>query len=115
MINIKRIFSAFSFGWICPVLFLTGIPCPGCGMTRALSALLAFDFPASFYWHPMLITTLICLFAAAWFVWKKNRKGLVRLAWIWAWSMILVWLVRLFFVFGPQGWFEPNVLQRLFV
>ena len=30
-----------------------GVPCPGCGMTRAWLAALQLDFSAAFTWHPM--------------------------------------------------------------
>lgn len=38
-----------------PCLFKTffGIPCPGCGMTRAYLSLLHLDFAAAFSFHPM--------------------------------------------------------------
>lgn len=41
----------------CPVMALFHIPCPGCGMTRALKCLLRGDLAASFAMHPMLLTT----------------------------------------------------------
>ena len=37
----------------CIFLELFGIPCPGCGMTRALLAALEFDFQAAFSYHRM--------------------------------------------------------------
>ena len=37
----------------CVFLRLFGIPCPGCGMTRAYLALLRFDFARAFEMHPM--------------------------------------------------------------
>ena len=39
--------------YMCPFKFITGIPCPGCGMTRACLAVAKGDFPASFYYHPL--------------------------------------------------------------
>ena len=38
-----------------PCLFkhFLSIPCPGCGMTRALLSVLRFDFAAAFQYHPM--------------------------------------------------------------
>ena len=40
----------------CPILYLTGMACPGCGMTRALIACLKFDFPLAFRYHPMVFS-----------------------------------------------------------
>lgn len=37
----------------CIIKRVTGIPCPGCGMTRALSAALRFDFRTAFSYHAM--------------------------------------------------------------
>ena len=32
----------------CPILWLTGVPCPGCGMTRALTHAVRLDFAGAF-------------------------------------------------------------------
>ena len=37
----------------CPILWLTGVPCPGCGMTRALTHAVRLDFAGAFYYHPL--------------------------------------------------------------
>jgi len=45
------------FFWItgigCPIKFLTGISCAGCGMTRAWWRLFHLDFSGAFYYHPL--------------------------------------------------------------
>lgn len=41
------------FGNGCPFRNLTGIPCPGCGMSRAWLAFLRLDILAAFRFHPM--------------------------------------------------------------
>lgn len=40
----------------CPIKFVTGIACPGCGMTRAVISLIRFDFKDAIMYHPMVFT-----------------------------------------------------------
>ena len=37
----------------CPIKFMTGISCPGCGMTRAWLSVLHIDFGSAFAFHPL--------------------------------------------------------------
>ena len=37
----------------CPILFVTGIPCLACGMTRAWGAVLQFHFQDAISYHPL--------------------------------------------------------------
>lgn len=37
----------------CPILFFTGIPCLGCGMTRACISMIQLDFISAFHYHPL--------------------------------------------------------------
>ena len=46
--------SAVTLGWNCPVQHFTGVPCPGCGLSRAAVALLRLDFHTAFRYHPMV-------------------------------------------------------------
>ena len=39
-------------GAMCPVVIATGLPCPGCGMTRAAGSVLALDFYKAFMFNP---------------------------------------------------------------
>ena len=45
----------------CIIKTLTGISCPGCGMTRACLALLRLDFSAALYYHPLSIYLIIAI------------------------------------------------------
>jgi hypothetical protein len=51
-------------GWDCPFFRVTGIPCPGCGLTRAVILLLKGDLQASLRFHafaPVLLLTALAL------------------------------------------------------
>ena len=42
------------FGITCPIKFVTGVSCPGCGMTRSwLSLVFRQDLHAAFHYHPL--------------------------------------------------------------
>ena len=52
---------------------LTGVPCPGCGMTRAHLAVLRLDFRAAFYYHPLWMLPGPTLLLSFWY-----PKGIFR-------------------------------------
>src|SRR6267142_2850775 len=37
--------------WQCPIFSSTGVPCPGCGLTRAIELLLQGELRASIHFH----------------------------------------------------------------
>lgn len=45
----------FIIGITCPIKYITGISCAGCGMSRAYFSLLHFDFKSAFYYHPLFM------------------------------------------------------------
>lgn len=40
-------------GITCPIRFITGVSCAGCGMSRAWLALLRWDLSSAFAYHPL--------------------------------------------------------------
>lgn len=42
-----------SIGITCPIKFITGISCAGCGMSRAWMAFLHLDIAKAFAYHPL--------------------------------------------------------------
>jgi hypothetical protein len=49
-------------GWSCPILAATGIPCPGCGLTRASMQLMRGDFVGSIRTHAFAPIFLFAMF-----------------------------------------------------
>lgn len=89
--------SALLFGWNCPIKYLTGVPCPGCGLSRALAALLRLDFWTALAVSPdgfvLPAVVLYALFG------KKPLLGSKNLERMLLWSVIVldiaIWLIRL--------------------
>lgn len=52
--TIKAIFHAY-----CPMVLITGLPCPGCGMTRAIALFLIGEFTRSWNLQPQAILWII--------------------------------------------------------
>jgi hypothetical protein len=51
-------------GWTCPIRAYLGIPCPGCGLSRAITALLQGDWQTSLTLHafaPLFLIALILI------------------------------------------------------
>lgn len=57
------IFLLYLFVIGCPIRFIFGITCPGCGLTRAMLSVLHLDFEKALYYHPLwsLFIVLILL------------------------------------------------------
>ena len=49
------------FVYKCPIKFIFGISCPGCGMSRAFYSVLEFKFERAFYYHPLWPLVLIVI------------------------------------------------------
>ena len=96
-------------GWLCPMKAATGIPCPGCGLTRACAALFRGDLSASLRTHayaPVIVLAL--LFTGLTLLLPKatrlafisgvesfeRRTGLTAIALV---GLLVYWLVRLLF------------------
>jgi hypothetical protein len=93
--------------WNCPILAMTGIPCPGCGLTRATMELIHGDFVSSFHTHAFAPIFLFALFLMVVTLVLPNSQRINLIARIshlearsgvTAWvlfSLMLYWAVRL--------------------
>jgi len=67
--------------WSCPIRAATGIPCPGCGLTRAARQLLHGDVALSLQSHvfaPVLLFALVFMLMAL-FLPERNRQWLISI------------------------------------
>lgn len=83
-------------GVTCPIKYLTGISCAGCGMSRAWLSVLHGDISMAFYYHPLflLVIPMIILFFLKDRFSSKIRKILIC---IFVSIFLVTYLVRLLF------------------
>jgi hypothetical protein len=92
IVAIYAILNLFGIGD--PTRFLTGISCPGCGMTRAVLAAMRLQFSQAFYYHP-LFGIVPLMFALYLFDYKLKPQH-VKYIWIFIIAVfLLVYFIRL--------------------
>lgn len=93
---ICAVYAAISLSGIgCPIKFLTGISCAGCGMTRAWIELCKLNFMKAFEYHPLFILPLI--FVALYLIRNRmNIKVYKGLCIGFIAMFVVVYLIRMF-------------------
>ena len=103
-----------SFGVTCPIKYITGISCAGCGMSRAWIALLHFNIHEAFMYHPLFflppVVVIFMLLKS-----KINIKFYQIFMFTMAGAFVIVYLYRMFIGTGDIVVFEPqnNILFRI--
>ncbi len=60
---------------ICPFALITGMACPGCGMTRAASSLLRGHFSTAVGYHPLVpLIAVLAIGGWAWFLLRRSGR-----------------------------------------
>ena len=104
---------------ICPVVLLSGYPCPGCGMTRAMFKVLRLDFAGAWEMHPFIypIGILFLLFCISrYFLNGKYMKYVKVFMIIIAVGMIVFYIYRMITLFPdvtPMTYYYGNYFNRL--
>lgn len=103
-----------SFGVTCPIKYITGISCAGCGMSRAWIALMHFNIHEAFMYHPLFflppVVVIVMLLKS-----KINIKFYKIFMFTMAGAFVIVYLYRMFIGDGNVVVFEPqnNIVFRI--
>ena len=112
--------SIYSGGSLCVIRNITGLPCPGCGMTRALIALSKLEFTNAVRLHPLSLMMLPFggLLALSPFNSSLRRLIVKKLFWqLLIAIFLIVYIIRMFLMFPhiePMTLLENAYLLRLF-
>ncbi len=109
----------FTFGVFCPTRIVTGLPCPGCGMTRAVFCFATGQFAKGWAYHPLGICWL--LWAVAFFAFRyllgKEPRWMGKAVGILLGLTVVFYLFRMHAVFPgpePMRYTDGNLAERIF-
>lgn len=114
MAVMDAVFRAF-----CPMVVLTGLPCPGCGMTRSLFFLMTGRIRQSVWMHPMGIPVACLIFYYLWnrYIRGRRAKGMKFLIVAVIILLVVLYCVRMYLFFPnrePYIYKEDNILAQIF-
>lgn len=103
---------------MCPTVVLTGFPCPGCGMTRAVFAVLRGNFALAWQLHPFVYVLggYVVVFAFRRYIMQKEVKSMVKYLIMIALAMIGYYIYRMVMYFpgdAPMSYYYGSILYRI--
>ncbi|MGN1267184.1 MAG: DUF2752 domain-containing protein [Dorea sp.] len=104
---------------LCPLKMILGIPCPGCGMTRAVFRVLHLDFIGAWKYHPFIYPIILIFLLFCWeryILRKKDMKLVKRIIIGTAVAMCIFYIYRMIRYFPdttPMLYYQNNVLNRI--
>lgn len=105
-----------TFGWQNCIIKLTiGYPCPGCGMSRAVFALIQFDFVKAFQYNPLVFFLPIVIIGIAFqhtrFIKKAFNNKWVCISLIGL--ILIVYILRFIYIYPkePMDYYKYNLLS----
>lgn len=109
---VKKIFHAY-----CPVVIITGFPCPACGLTRAFTFFLTGQFQRAFHMHPLTLLYVLFGFYVFFRRYIQGKKIPHRKKWIVVLllSLIITYGIRIWLLFPgypPISYTHHNLLEK---
>lgn len=107
----------FLFRAICPMVILTGFPCPGCGMTRAVFCFATGQFARGWRLNPLgiLWLLLILYFIVMRYGLGKRPAGILKMGGILIALMVIFYLYRMYRYFPgnpPVSYTPGSILEQ---
>ncbi len=88
----------------CPLVYMTGLPCAGCGMTRAVRFVLSGHFAQAFHLNPLAFPIVFfagyCLFCR--YILGRPIKGFIRGIIILTILLFVFYFVRMYLYFPDR-------------
>lgn len=111
-------FAIYIFGAYCPVVLLTGYPCPGCGMTRAAMEFIKGEWLVAYNLNLMVYLWVAfgIYFFVVRYVFNKEKKLTNILLIVLLVLQVLWYIYRMFTEFPgepPMSYWNNNLINRV--
>ena len=110
---VNLLFHAF-----CPMVIVCGLPCPGCGLSRAALCVLTGRWRQAWQLNPMIfpIAAAACYFAWNRYIRRRRAAGMTAVIAALAVMLLAVYAVRMYLYFPnriPYVYTADNMLARV--
>ncbi len=117
VIGIMWVVIDYFWGAVCPSMLIAGLPCPGCGMTRALFCIFTGKWQQALWYNPMSFFWLMggSYYLLMRYVGNKKAKGIVVYFMVVMITTILVFGIRMYLHFpGPEPlcYHSGNLIEK---
>lgn len=95
---------------LCILKKVTGIPCPGCGMTRAYLSLLKLNIRDAFFYNPIFWTLPVIIILMI----KKPTKFINIIKYFILGLIILTYVIRMILFFpeiAPMDYYDKSIVN----
>lgn len=104
---------------VCVVKVYTGLPCPGCGMTRAFLAAFKTQWGQAFYWHPLWPWILFgpLVYAGLLKFYPNSEKGRSRMIWMTLAAFCIIYVLRMMWLFphtAPMDFNDKSIMFSIY-
>lgn len=111
-------FMHIVFDAFCPLVVITGIPCPGCGITRSVIFFVTGQFERSFHMHPLGGILVIFALYCGFYRYIKGRKvpGLKWIIVILVTASLVLYVIRMILYFPdrpPYTYNYGNLMEKI--
>jgi hypothetical protein len=112
LFGIYAVLAQLATGSVCVSQAVLGVPCPGCGLTRAFLSFFTLGFREAFWWHPLFWYVPIMLGV---YIFKRIRHGGKPARWFTMFMLIsfilfiAVFAVGMFFKFPHT---QPMIINK---
>ena len=107
----------FIFHTSCPMVIMSGFPCPGCGLTRSIRYLISGNIVQSLYINPMGIP-IVCILIYFFFnryILGRKAKGMITIITVVIIVLLVLYIWRMHIFFPnrvPYVYAENNILSQ---